>query len=357
VINLALDWQQASGAAGGLAATSLALRVSRRPRLAKLSTATLESGLILGLFALWQVVGSLSVLGPDGALSRARSIWRFERDVGLPSEAWLQRQFLPHPLLVQFFNFYYDILHFPVLIACMIWLFAWHRADYGRWRTTLVAFTGVCLAVQLIPVAPPRMLPSTGMVDTAAAYHQSVYGAVAGFDADQLSAMPSVHVGWAILVAVAVITTLRSPWRWAAVAYPVMTTLAVVVTANHFWLDGIIAAAILAAVLAAQSLLRRLWRARSRSALGLVADDDAQRLRQHRRSDGQLGRADDGAVQRVLVDHQAERRAAQVAALHAGLAQIDPGQLGIGEPALRQRRADEVDVAQHAMLEGDLGEL
>jgi len=249
VINLALDWQQASGAAAGLAAASLALRAARRTLLIKITTATLESALILGLFALWQAVGSLSVAGPDGAVSRAGWIWRFERDVRMPSETWLQRLFLPHPVLVQFFNLYYDILHFPVLIACMIWLFVWHRADYGRWRTTLVVFTGLCLIVQLLPVAPPRMLASTGMVDTAVVYHQSVYGTVAGFDADQLSAMPSVHVGWAILVAIAVIVTTRSRWRWLAVAYPIMTSLAVVVTANHFWLDGVVAALLLAAVL------------------------------------------------------------------------------------------------------------
>jgi hypothetical protein len=166
-------------------------------------------------------------------------------------------------LLIQFFNLYYDTLHFPVLIGCMIWLFVRHRADYGRWRTTLVACTGLCLLVQLVPVAPPRMLASTGMVDTAVVYHQSVYNNVAGFDADQLSAMPSVHVGWALLVTIAVITVARNRWRWLAVLYPAMTALAVVVTANHFWLDGIVAAAILVIVLAVQAQAWRLLPARA----------------------------------------------------------------------------------------------
>ena len=85
------------------------------------------------------------------------------------------------------------------------------------------------------------------MVDTAVRYGQSVYAGAAGFDADQLSAMPSVHVGWAILVAIAVIGAARSRWRWLALVYPVLTTLVVVVTANHFWLDGIVAAALLGA--------------------------------------------------------------------------------------------------------------
>jgi PAP2 superfamily protein len=202
-------------------------------------------------------------MGPENALSRARWLWHTERILHLPSEAALQRMILPHPLLVQASDLYYDILHFPVLIACLIWLFVWHRERYGQFRITLVAFTGLCLLIQLIPVAPPRMLTEIGMLDTAALYGQSVYSSQGGFEADQLSAMPSVHVGWAILVAVAVIGAIRSPWRWLAVLYPIMTTLAVVVTANHFWLDGIAAAAVLAVVLAAQTVVRRVVDARS----------------------------------------------------------------------------------------------
>jgi len=263
VIHLELSWQQAAGAAAGLAIATVALRAARKPRLASVAVFSQETALVIGLFALWQYAGSFSVIGPDGALSRARWIWHFERAVHLPSETAIQRFFLPHPLLIQFFNLYYDVLHFPVLIATLIWLFVWHRDRYGPWRTTLAVFTGISLLVQFIPVAPPRMLAGTGLVDTAVRYHQSVYSNAAGFDPDQLSAMPSVHVGWAILVAIALIATTRSRWRWLAVLYPAMTTLAVIVTANHFWLDGIAAAVILVVVLAAQSLVRRLTAARA----------------------------------------------------------------------------------------------
>jgi PAP2 superfamily len=263
LINLELSWQEAAAVAAGVGVVSAALRRAGRPRLTSAAIFARESALVLGLFALWQYAGSFSVLGPGGALGRSRWIWRFERSIHLPSEAAIQRVFLPHPVLIEFFNLYYDTLHFTVLIACMIWLFARHREAYRRWRTTLVAFTGISLLIQLIPVAPPRMLASTGMVDTAVLYHQSVYSNATGFDPDQLSAMPSVHVGWAILVAVAVITTARSRWRWLAALYPCLTTLAVIVTANHFWLDGIVAAVLLAAVLAVQSAGRRLLAARA----------------------------------------------------------------------------------------------
>jgi MFS superfamily sulfate permease-like transporter len=107
-------------------------------------------------------------------------------------------------------------------------------------------------------VAPPRLLTSTGMVDTAVLYGQSVYAWSGGFDADEFSAMPSVHVGWALIVAIAVITVSRNRWRWLATAYPVLTLLVVAVTANHFWLDGIAAAILVALVMAAQRVARGL---------------------------------------------------------------------------------------------------
>jgi len=154
------------------------------------------------------------------------------------------------------------------------------------------------------------MLPGSGMVDTAVKYHQSVYSTVAGFNADQLSAMPSVHVGWAILVAVAVITTARTRWRWLAVLYPVMTTLAVIVTANHFWLDGIVAGLILVLVLTVQAGTRRVMNhlRRSRAPEGplpeaispqslVVADGNTDAVGQRWGEHDKLARTDDGPAQ------------------------------------------------------------
>ena len=256
--NLELSWQQAAILAGCLAVVTVVLRLARRPRPAVVATFTRETALVLALFALWQFAGSFSVMGPGGALGRGRWIWHLERVMYLPSETSVQRLFLPHPVIVQAFNLYYDVLHFPVLIACLIWLWVRHRARYIRMRTTLAVLTAVCLLIQLVPVAPPRMLPATGLVDTAVLYHQSVYQTHPGFNPDQLSAMPSVHVGWAILVAILVITTARSRWRWLAASYPVATTLAVVVTANHYWLDGIVAGLLLVLVLLVQYAVRRL---------------------------------------------------------------------------------------------------
>jgi PAP2 superfamily len=266
-----LAWQYAVSIAGCLAIVAAVTRAIRwwRPGQARNPASgwgladgvAWEAALLFGLYGLWQFAGSFTVMGPGGALPRARWLWHAERILHLPSETSVQRIFLPHPLLVQAFNFYYDILHFPVLGACLIWLYARHRDRYRGIRTTVVLFTFASLLIQLIPVAPPRMLPATGLVDTAVRYGESVYSSRGGFDADQLSAMPSVHVGWALIVAIAVITVSRSRWRWLAAGYPALTLLAVVVTANHFWLDGIVAGLLVAVVLLGQLLTRRLVRA------------------------------------------------------------------------------------------------
>ena len=256
--DLELSWRAAAIVAGSLAVAVPSMRRSRYQRFAAAAPYVKESALILGLFTLWQYAGSFGFIGPDGALARARWIWHAERVLHLPSETSVQQVFLPHPLLIEGFNYYYASLHFPVLVTTMIWLFVRHRDRYAAARTTLVALTAACLVVQLVPVAPPRMLPGTGLVDTAIKYGQSVYGTTTGFNPDQLSAMPSVHVGWAVLVAILIIGATRSRWRWLALAYPAATTLIVAVTANHFWADGIVATFILVVVLAVQSLVTKL---------------------------------------------------------------------------------------------------
>jgi PAP2 superfamily len=252
MLDLELSWRAAAVASGGLAFAVIAVRRRENPRLTVAAAMGREASILLALFALWQFAGSYSVISPDGAIDRAQWLWNTERAMHMPSETAIQHAFLPHPLLVQFFNLYYAVLHFPVLIGCLIWLFVRHRDRYPRVRATVVLFTAASLLMQLIPVAPPRMLAGTGMSDTALQYGQSVYGSVAGFNADQLSAMPSVHVGWAILVALVIAQISHSKWRWLALSYPVLTTLAVVVTANHFWLDGAVAAILLGVVLLVQ---------------------------------------------------------------------------------------------------------
>jgi PAP2 superfamily len=241
VPNIALTWQQATALTGGLLVVALVLYQSPQPRLRAAGPFAREAGVIAGLYALWQLAGTLSVLGTTGAFQRAQWLRRTERSLYLPSEARVQRLITGHPLIVQASNLFYASMHFGVLFAFLAWLFVRHRDRYPSIRLTLALTTLVCLLVQLVPVAPPRLLP--GYTDTAAEYNQSVYSL--GLAPDQLSAMPSVHVAWAVLVGWAVVSISTSRWRWLAVAHPVLTVFVVAATANHFWLDGVVAVAIL----------------------------------------------------------------------------------------------------------------
>lgn len=256
--NLMWSWQQAVVIGGVLLAIWALLRWLRPA--AKAVPYAREAGLIILLYALWQFAGTLSGPGDVAALDRGQSIWNAERDVHLLSEHTVQGWLLPHPLLVQGANLYYDTMHFTLMIIFLFWLFIWHRDAYPRWRTTLALLTASSLLIQLIPVAPPRMVSALGMVDTAERYGQSVYGSIGGFQPDQVSAMPSVHVGWSLLIAVCVMSVSSSRWRYLILIHPVTTVFVVVATGNHYWGDGIVAAALLCGSLAAQWGTRRLVR-------------------------------------------------------------------------------------------------
>jgi hypothetical protein len=265
-----LSWQQAAFLAAGLFVAGLLLvhlaRVGQRSArpagratrwAAHIGPFAREAGVVTALYALWQLAGNLAVGGLSQALAHAWWIWHTERSLGLPSELAVQHLVLPHPLLAQIANLYYATMHFGVLIAMLIWLFVRHRDAYPPIRNAMAASTAICLLVSFIPVAPPRMLSSLGFVDLAARYGESVYGAAgANIGADQLSAMPSVHVCWSVLVAWAVITASTSRWRWLILAHPIVTVFVVVATGNHYWADGIVSVAIVAVVLAVQALLR-----------------------------------------------------------------------------------------------------
>jgi hypothetical protein len=281
-----LDWQQAALLAAGLGAVSVAARHSTSKVLLAAAAYFSESALVAGLYSLWQLAGSLSVVGGGaGAFSRARWILRFEQSAHLPSELDLQHLVNHHPLIEQACNLFYAGVHFAALGIFLLWLFIRHRDRYAQVRLVVVLLTLSCLLIQLLPVAPPRLLPAAGFVDTAALYGQSVYH-IAGVTTDQLSAMPSVHVGWATLVAWGVITVSESRWRWAILAHPAVTIFVVVATANHFWLDGIVAIVLLGFSI----LLSRLF---SLSRLALLGRLRASKASRH--DDGNSRRTRAGA--------------------------------------------------------------
>ncbi|MEV6134607.1 phosphatase PAP2 family protein [Nocardia sp. NPDC051990] len=181
------------------------------------------------------------------ALGNARATLEFEDRLGLPEETTVQAVFLYRDFLAVPANFYYATAHFTVAVGVLLWLWVF-RLEHYRWtRNLMVALTGAALVVHvLLPLAPPRMLPEYGFVDLAALHGQSVYGSPdSGGLSNQFAAMPSLHVGWALLLAFALVAATRSSWRWLALAHPVLTAVVVVGTGNHYWLDAIIAVVLL----------------------------------------------------------------------------------------------------------------
>lgn len=252
-----LRWDLAEVVAAGLGLTAGVLAWRSPSTLARGSGFVREAALVLALYGLWQFAHALAVTRVTGAVAHGRSVWGVERALHLPGEVALQHVVLAVPLLVRLSNLYYAVVHVPALVVFLVWLFVRHRERYALIRTTLALSTAACLLVQMIPVAPPRMLPDLGFVDTGIVYGQSVYGRFGGGIADQLSAMPSVHVAWAVLVGAGVVAVGSGRWRWATAAHPVLTALVVVVTANHFWLDGVVAVGLLAAAFGVVSAAHR----------------------------------------------------------------------------------------------------
>jgi len=253
-----LGWQQALGLALLLAGVAVLLSPIPGGRVAATVPWVRETAIVFALYGLWQEALILFTDHVRGAVAHGMWVWRFERTLRLPNEASLQREVLHWTWVVRAFDDYYAIVHVPAAIVCLLWLFWRHRDRYRQARNAFTWFTIASVAVQVVPVAPPRLLPATGVIDAARVLGQSVYAPNGLHDYTQLSAMPSVHVGWSVLVAVVVIAASTSRWRWLILAHPAVTIAAVVVTGNHFWLDGIVAAAMVGAVLAAQYGAARL---------------------------------------------------------------------------------------------------
>jgi hypothetical protein len=220
-------------------------RSTRRWMRIAISTAK-ELVVVMVLYGLWQYIRELAITRTTGAIENAHSLWDLEQRLHLPSEVALQRVFIDHRLVMQFLNIYYGGVHVPAAGALLIWLFWRHRERYAAVRATFALTIAGCLTIQaLVPMAPPRFLPDLGFVDAGLKYGLSVYGQGGSGVSNELAAMPSLHVGWAVLVGVAVVVISTSRWRWLALLHPVLTIASITITANHWWLDGVIATMVL----------------------------------------------------------------------------------------------------------------
>lgn len=213
--------------------------------------------LIIGTFyvvysAVRNMFGSAAVDWP-AAYDNARAVIDIERAIGLYQETRIQDWFIDWTPFIQFWNLFYGTFHFAVTAFVLFWLYVKFPWDYPRWRAIGLATTGLALVgFSLFPLMPPRLLgncgvygaclPDSGFIDTV-----TEVGGLWSFDSgagqklsNQYAAMPSMHFGWSLWCFIILWPRIRNPiGRTLAAIYPWLTLFAIVVTANHYWLDAI----------------------------------------------------------------------------------------------------------------------
>jgi len=239
-----MPWDVAVKTGASVGAAGVVARTSGKRRLMKVAPFTLELSIVLFLYALWRVVGTISILKVDHAIDAGQHIWNIERALHFPSEHGLQQLFLKSTVLIQACNVFYATVHIPSMGVFLVWMWFRHRDRYPTVRNVVALTTLWCLAIQLIPVAPPRLVPALHVKDTPAMFGQAVYPSFGKSGPAQLSAMPSVHVAWAAIIGMTIFVVVKSRWRWLGPAHIATTMTVVVVTGNHYWLDGIVGATV-----------------------------------------------------------------------------------------------------------------
>jgi hypothetical protein len=204
---------------------------------------------------------------PEQAFNNAMKVIQLERAVGLFHEETIQEWFLPHRWFIQLLNTYYGTAHFVITIAVFIVLYLKRKDVFAFYRNALGATTALAIiGFFFFPLMPPRLLDapcpphgyggacieheqrnfnsaeSFGFVDTLEEYggpwdfNSSAMATIS----NQYAAMPSLHIGWASWCAFAVWPLMKRRWLKAAVLlYPAFTLLCIIVTGNHFWIDGV----------------------------------------------------------------------------------------------------------------------
>mgnify|MGYP003377035238 CR=1 FL=1 len=203
----------------------------------------------------WVVIGFLALMFAYEALrhvvapavdatapySNADQVISMERSLGLFVEPDVQRAVHEFPGGRWATTWFYTLAYVTGYTVFLAWVFfvrrSWFRFMFTwYWVTNFVAV----LVYWLYPLAPPRFISGLGMEDTTSAALEAG-GALSWFQPfrNLYAAMPSMHVGQTVLYAVAIGMMVRSRWRHLAWLWPAAMLTTVMATANHYWLDGV----------------------------------------------------------------------------------------------------------------------
>jgi membrane-associated phospholipid phosphatase len=220
----------------------------------------------LALFAsayyLYRIVRGL-VDGQAGlAFENARALVDIERALGLFFEPGLQAWTRSQEWLLTFANWMYVNSHFVITTTFLVWLYVARNQAFYYVRNMFMVAMGLALVLYVsFPTAPPRFMPEWGFTDTVASFVGEGAENSATALYNPYAAVPSMHVAFALMIAIPAFFLVRNrvlKALWAA--YPVVVTFVVMATANHFWLD--VALGVLVAAAAASAASYALARAR-----------------------------------------------------------------------------------------------
>ena len=204
----------------------------------------------LGIFLLAYLLYSAARFVTIGDLSVAQAnagwIMDLEDQLGVAVEATVQQD-LTGTWALWVLNHLYLAAQLVVLPGSLVFLYRRSRPLYERLRNTILATWVLSIPIYAaFPVAPPRLADS-GLVDTISAQTGlALDSSLTTSFYNELAAVPSLHVGFAVVVGMAVAASLRHPvlkvlaWLWGPAI-----GLAVVATGNHYVFD--IAAGVVAA--------------------------------------------------------------------------------------------------------------
>jgi hypothetical protein len=216
-----------------------------------------ELALIVALYGVYTLTRDALPRHKTAAFHRAATVLSVERWLHVDVEHWTNTLVARTHWLAYGCDYYYSTLHFVVTLSVLVWLYCKHPTRYRSIRSVLVITTLLALVgFTLLPLAPPRMLP--GYVDTVIRFH--TWGSLASPSvakaANEFAAMPSLHIGWSLWCAFALVSLARRRWvRILGVLYPMVTLFVILGTANHYVLDAAGGAAALAIAVVVQRVL------------------------------------------------------------------------------------------------------
>ncbi|MER6123772.1 bifunctional glycosyltransferase 87/phosphatase PAP2 family protein [Streptomyces sp. NPDC001795] len=234
-------------------------RVLTRPNL------LLELLLIRVTYAAYQRV-RLAATGDSNAAGRVTAehhgdqILAIERFLHIDIEHWANHAVVRAGWLRHFFDFYYESFHFVVPLAVLGVLY-WRRPVDYRWARSALGFTTFLALVGfwLYPLAPPRLLPGLGIIDTVHGvqdFSKPDYGTLTALT-NQYAAMPSLHFGWSLWCGLTIAILAPKWWMKAlGLLHPLFTVSAIVATGNHWVLDAVGGATVVGAGFALTHLLQ-----------------------------------------------------------------------------------------------------